>query len=246
MGLIMKWKKIGHVLLVDRDVENPQKLLEMKGIKTVVKLGNIGGNKREPEVEILAGSDTETIHRENGCLFKLDVARVMWSKGNTNERMRIANLIQNGERVLDMFAGIGYFTIPAAVHSEVEIIHSIEINPVSYGYLDENISLNKVRNIVNPILGDSMVIAPEFSVDRVLMGYIGNTQDYLKSAIEALDGSGIIHYHESVHEKIKFKRPEEIIRKFAKGMDVKIINKRVIKKYSPGVVHVVIDAEIKK
>ena len=241
----MKWKKIGHVLLVDKDVENPQKLMEMKGIETVVKLGSIGGNKREPEVEILAGSDTETIHRENGCLFKLDVARVMWSKGNTNERIRIANLIKKGERVLDMFAGIGYFTIPAAVHSEAEIIHSIEINPVSYDYLEENISLNKVRN-VNPILGDSRVIAPEFYVDRVLMGYIGNTQDYLKSAIEALDGSGIIHYHESVYEKIKFKRPEERIRKSANGMDVEILNKRVIKKYSPGVVHVVIDAEIKK
>lgn len=242
----MKWKKIGHVLLVDKDIENPQKFLEMKGIETVVKLGNIGGNKREPEVEILAGSDTETIHRENGCLFKLDVARVMWSKGNTTERMRIAKLIQKGERVLDMFAGIGYFTIPAAVHSEAEIIHAIEINPVSHAYLKENIFLNKVNNMVNPLLGDSMIIAPEFSVDRVLMGYIGNTQDYLKSAINSLDDSGIIHYHESVYEKIKFKRPEERIRKAAEGMTVKILNERVIKKYSPGVVHVVIDAEIKK
>lgn len=242
----MKWKKIGQVLLVDRDIEDPQKFLEMKGIETVVKLGNIGGNKREPEVEILAGYNTETIHRENGCLFKLDVARVMWSKGNTTERMRIAKLIREGERVLDMFAGIGYFTIPVALHSEAEIIHSIEINPVSHDYLKENIILNKVNNIVNPILGDSMAIAPEFSVDRVLMGYIGNTQDYLKSAIDALDGSGIIHYHESVYEKIKFTRPEERIKKAAEGMDVKILNERVIKKYSPGVVHVVIDAEIRK
>ncbi|MDO8869171.1 MAG: class I SAM-dependent methyltransferase family protein [Methanobacteriaceae archaeon] len=242
----MKWKKIGHVLLVDKDIENPKKLLEMKGIETVVKLGNIGGKKREPDVKILAGSNTETIHRENGCIFKLDVARVMWSKGNTNERMRIANIIGEGERVLDMFAGIGYFTIPAAVHSKAEIIHSIEINPVSYGYLNENMSLNKVENIVKPVLGDSMDIAPQFSVDRVLMGYIGNTQDYLKSAIAALDESGIIHYHESVYEKIKFERPEERIRKSAGGMDVEILNKRVIKKYSPGVVHVVIDAKITK
>jgi tRNA wybutosine-synthesizing protein 2 len=242
----MKWKKIGHVLLVDKDIENPQKLLEMKGIETVVKLGNIGGKKREPDVEILAGSNTETINRENGCLFKLDVARVMWSKGNTNERMRIANIIEEGERVLDMFAGIGYFTIPAAVHSEAEIIHAVEINPVSYSYLNENVLLNKVENTVRPFLGDSMDIAPQFSVDRVLMGYIGNTEDFIKSAIDALDESGIIHYHESVYEKIKFERPVDRIRKFAEGMDVEILNKRVIKKYSPGVVHVVIDAKITK
>jgi tRNA wybutosine-synthesizing protein 2 len=242
----MKWKKIGHVLLVDKEIENPQKFLEMKGIETVVKLGNISGKKREPNVKILAGSNTETMHRENGCLFKLDVAKVMWSKGNTNERMRIANIIPEGERVLDMFAGIGYFTIPAAVHSKAEIIHSIEINPVSYAYLNENVALNKVDNIVRPVLGDSMEIAPQFSVDRVLMGYIGNTQDYLESAIAALDESGIIHYHESVYEKIKFERPEDRIRKSAEGMDVEILNKSVIKKYSPGVVHVVIDAKITK
>ncbi|MDO9046070.1 MAG: class I SAM-dependent methyltransferase family protein, partial [Methanobacteriaceae archaeon] len=170
----------------------------------------------------------------------------MWSKGNTNERMRIANIVGEGERVLDMFAGIGYFTIPAAVHSKAEIIHSIEINPVSYGYLNENMSLNKVENIVKPVLGDSMDIAPQFSVDRVLMGYIGNTQDYIESAVAAIDESGIIHYHESVYEKIKFERPEERIRKSAECMDVEILNKQVIKKYSPGVVHVVIDAKITK
>lgn len=243
----MKWKQIGHILLVDKDIDNPEKFLEMKGIETVVKLGNISGNKREPDVEVLAGlPQTETTHRENGCFFKLDVARVMWSKGNTVERMRIAKLLKEGERVLDMFAGIGYFTIPAAVHSKVEIINSIEINPVSYHYLKENISLNKVESIVNPFLGDSMHLAPEFSVDRVLMGYIGNTEDYLPSAIAALDQSGIIHYHESVYEKIKFERPENRIRQAAEGMDVEILNKRVIKKYSPGVVHVVIDAKITK
>ena len=102
---------------MDGVANSQEKFLEMKGVKTVVKLGNITGKKREPEIEIIAGSQTETIHKENGCKFKLDVAKVMWSKGNVNERLRIAKLIKDNERVLDMFAGIGYFTIPAAVHA---------------------------------------------------------------------------------------------------------------------------------
>ena len=242
----MKWKQIGHIIVLDKQVDEPEKFLEMKGVKTVVKLGNISGKKREPEIEILAGSETETTHKENGCKFKLDVAKVMWSKGNVNERIRIAKLIQDNERVLDMFAGIGYFTIPAAVHAKPKCIHAIEINPLSFYYLNENMVLNKVENIVKPVLGDSMQLAPNYKVDRVLMGYIGNTQDFIKPAIDALDNEGIIHYHESVPEKIKSTRPINRIKEIAKGMSVELLNEKVIKKYSPGVVHLVIDVKISK
>ena len=242
----MKWKKIGHVIVLDKEVDNIEEFLKMRDVKTVVKLGNISGKKREPEIEILAGSQTETIHKENGCLFKLDVAKVMWSKGNINERLRIAKLIQDNENVLDMFAGIGYFTIPAAVHAKPKCIHAIEINPISFKYLNENMKLNKVENIVKPVLGDSMVLAPNYKVDRVLMGYIGNTQDFIKPAIKALNNEGIIHYHESVPEKIKSERPISRIKEAAKGMSVELLNEKVIKKYSPGVVHLVIDVKITK
>ena len=115
----------------------------MPEVERIVKLGSINGPKREPDVEILVGDNTETIHRENHCFFKLDVAKMMWSKGNTTERKRIGTIVKDGEIVVDMFAGIGYFSIPIAVHSKPEKIYSIEINPVSYSYLKENIALNK-------------------------------------------------------------------------------------------------------
>jgi len=85
----MKWKQIGDIIILNKNVENPEKFLKMKGIKTVIKIGRIHGRTRKPEVKILAGTETETIHKENKCLFKLDVASIMWSKGNTYERMRI-------------------------------------------------------------------------------------------------------------------------------------------------------------
>ena len=240
----MKGKVIGDILVLKNEPDNLQELLDLPEVKRIVKLGRINGPKREPEVEILVGDNTETIHRENHCFFKLDVARIMWSKGNTGERKRMANLVEDGETVVDMFAGIGYFSIPMAVHSNPVKIYSLEINPVSYGYLKENIVLNKVEDVIEPILGDCREFAPKNFADRVLMGYIGNTHEYLDKAVNIVKPGGIIHYHESVPDNLKFERPPQRIIDAAKGRDVEILNKRIIKKYSPGVYHVVIDALI--
>ncbi|MCE7697581.1 MAG: hypothetical protein K8E24_001585 [Methanobacterium paludis] len=108
----MKGKVIGDILVVKQDVENPNGLLEIPGVNRVVKLGRINGLKREPEVKVLLGDGTETVHKENHCLFKMDVAKVMWSKGNTGERKRMSTISEDGETIVDMFAGIGYFSIP--------------------------------------------------------------------------------------------------------------------------------------
>ena len=240
----MKGKVIGDILVLKNEPDNLQELLDLPEVKRIVKLGRINGPKREPEVEILVGDNTETIHRENHCFFKLDVARIMWSKGNTGERKRMSTLAEDGEIIVDMFAGIGYFSIPIAVHSNPAKIYSLEINPVSYGYLKENIMLNKVENIIEPILGDCREFAPKNFADRVLMGYIGNTHEYLDKAVDIVKPGGVIHYHESVPDKLKFERPPQRIIDAADGRDVEILNKRIIKKYSPGVYHVVIDARI--
>jgi tRNA wybutosine-synthesizing protein 2 len=244
----MKGKVIGDILVIKEDIENPEKLLEIPGVNRIVKLGRISGLKREPNVEVIVGEGTETIHRENKCSFKLDVSRIMWSKGNTTERKRMSTIANQGETVVDMFAGIGYFSIPMAVHSKPAKIYSIEINPVSYDYLCENVHLNKVEDILEPILGDCREIAPLGVADRVLMGYIGNTNEYLDVAMDVLKEGGTIHYHESVPDKLKFSRPIDRINKAAIAADrevVEVVNKRIIKPYSPGVYHVVVDAKIK-
>jgi len=103
------------------------------------------GMLRKPNVELIAGQGSVTIHKENSCLFKLDVTKVMFSVGNQGERMRMARIVQEGEIVVDMFAGIGYFSIPIAVHSKPKRIYSIEINPNSYEFLLENIKLKGER-----------------------------------------------------------------------------------------------------
>jgi tRNA wybutosine-synthesizing protein 2 len=242
----MKGKVIGDILVLKKEVEDLRNLLSIPGVNRIVKLGRINGFKREPNVKILVGDDTETIHKENKCLFKLDVSKIMWSKGNTTERKRIANLVETGEIVVDMFAGIGYFSVPIAVHSNPKKIFSIEINPIAYNYLKENIKLNNVEGVIEPIFGDCFKVTPKNVADRVIMGFIGNTHYYLNIAIDALNNEGIIHYHETVPGKKRFKRPKKRLKDAAGDLDFEILNNRIIKKYSPGVFHVVIDTLIKK
>ena len=244
----LKWKRIGNVLILDskfhyESYEDLQVLSKKHNVKTIMKIDHIQGTKREPVYNILYGNETETIHKENGCLFKLDLSKVMWSKGNNNERLRIAKLVEDNEVVLDMFAGIGYFSIPIGVHSNAKHIYSIEINPNSYFYLCENIKLNKLDNIT-PILGDCMVHAPKYKADRIVMGYVKTTHHYLNVAINSLNEGGTLHYHETVPEKLMNTRPLERIISQAGNREVELLKLNKIKKYAPGVEHVVLDVKI--
>lgn len=244
----MKWKKIGDILILDNKftVQSDtqlKELLDKHNVKTIMKVDHIYGTKREPVIKLLYGNDTETINKENGCLFKLDLKKVMWSKGNNNERIRIAKLVEDNETVIDMFAGIGYFSIPIGVHSNAKQIYSIEINPNSFHYLKENIKLNKISNIT-PLLGDCINITPDYKADRIIMGYVKTTHHYLKVAIDSLNKGGVIHYHETVPEKLMDIRPINRIKELAGDRQVEFLKLNKVKKYSPGVFHVVCDARI--
>ncbi len=241
----MKWKKIGDILVLDKHDTNTnfQELAKEHKVKTIIKINKIRYEKREPEIKVLYGNDTETINKENKCLFKLDLSKVMWSKGNNNERIRIARLVERDETIIDMFAGIGYFSIPIGKFSEAKKIISTEINPNSFHYLKENIKLNKITNI-NPILGDNRDIVPNFKGDRIIMGYVKTTHHFLDVAVDSLNKNGILHYHETVPDKLIETRPIKRIREVAGDRDVELLNIQKIKRYAPGVMHVVIDAQL--
>ncbi|MET1123852.1 MAG: class I SAM-dependent methyltransferase family protein [Archaeoglobaceae archaeon] len=249
--LLRSYKIVGDIILVkippeleEYKAEIGEALLSLhRNCKAVWWDRGKEGMRRKPKLELIAGSGSETIHRENGCLFKLDVTKVMFSAGNKGERMRIAKLVGDGEVVVDMFAGIGYFSIPIAVHSKAERIYSIEINPESYAFLLENIRLNNVENVV-PILGDAMFVTPEGIADRVVMGHI-YCQDFLPAAVRAIEREGVVHYHEAVAERAIW-RPVERVKRVCSRMnaDCRILNFRKVKNYAPRVFHVVVDAKV--
>lgn len=245
------WQLLGDIIIITlreelelRKYDIAQALLSMyPGCRTVLLDRGISGQMRQPEREIIAGEKTETIHRENGCQFKLDTMRIMYSQGNLAERKRMSRH-GKGEVVVDMFAGIGYFSIPMAVHSKPDKIFAIEINPVSSGYLRENIRLNRVENIVEPVEGNCSLVTPRGIADRVIMGYL-DAHQYIEHGIRALVPGGILHFHEAVPEAVEQRPVERIVEAAGKlGRGAEIIETRRIKKYSPGVWHVVVDAKI--
>jgi tRNA wybutosine-synthesizing protein 2 len=211
--------------------------------RSVLRDFGISGHLREPLREIVAGSGSETIHIENGVSFKLDAMKVMFSPGNLLERTRMSRL-GSGEVVVDMFAGIGYFSLPMAVHSRPREVISIELNPVAYSYLVENARLNRVQDIVEPVLGDCARVTPSGIADRVVMGYVGSTDRYLLKGVEALKPGGVLHYHQTIPSWLYPQALVDDISKAASFMDrkAKVMRCVRVKRYSPGVVHAVLDA----
>ncbi|HDP96965.1 MAG TPA: class I SAM-dependent methyltransferase family protein [Euryarchaeota archaeon] len=244
-----KWESLGDVLIIripDHLVQKQRQIAaayaEVLGARTVLRDMGIFGAERVPHMEILFGDDAETVHLENGVRYCFDASKIMFSSGNIDERIRMAGINVRGEKVLDMFAGIGYFSLPVAVYGEPEKIYSCEIRKHSFDYLVRNIRLNDVEDRVIPVLGDNRDFDPPEMVDRIIMGYLKDTHKFIPKAVSHLKSGGIIHYHENCPNELFPRRFVERIRESAgEEWDIEIIFCRNVKSYSPGVSHIVVD-----
>jgi tRNA wybutosine-synthesizing protein 2 len=251
-----RWEKIGSVVTIKLPDElfNYKEILgkvyaeNLRCTTTLNDTGGITGVYREPVVEVIYGSShTETIHTENGIRFKIDPQRIMFSSGNLEERRRMATIAHADETVVDLFAGIGYFTLPIAVHSKPKKIFACEINPVAYDYLCKNVVLNHVSDIVEPCFGDNRVVAPKNCADRVILGYLYDPQDFLSVAFQCLKNHiGMLHYHELVPVEGVPQQPlshiEAVAGRYNRG--VRVLKVHVIKSYAPRINHIVLDVRI--
>ena len=240
----MKYQKIGDVIILNKkDKDTADRLLTYQpNTKTIMyRTGSIFGKLRKPKLKKLAGNGTVTVHKEHGCKFKIDVSKIMWSKGNQKERVRLIDKVRKGETIVDMFAGIGYFSIPIAKKSKASRIYSVELNPVSFSYLLDNIKLNKTRKI-KPINADSSRVKIPEKADRVLMGLLPSAKEYLPKAMELVKRGGFIHYH-----GIDGEEPEKLFNEIEKACPGKceLIDKSRVKSWSPRKWHWVLDVWIK-
>ncbi len=249
-----KWERFGDVIVV-RLTEEAQEygyrigtaLAETLDAQTVVEdVSGIHGVFRTPEVRILWGRGMEVDHVEGGVHYTFDVAKVMFSSGNLPERTSIASKIPDGAVVVDLFAGIGYFTLPIAVHARPAHVYACELNPVAYHYLVENLRLNRAAN-VTPLFGDCRATAPRGVADVVLMGHF-SARDFLDVAFDSLRGAGLVVYHE-LCPKEQF--PQGPTGRLAEGArkrwyEVESVRSRVLKSYAPGIVHAVLEARVRR
>ena len=222
--------------------------LEFTKRKSVyMKKSAIKGTTRVRELEFLSGNDDSiTIHKEHGARLKLDVREVYFSPRLATERKRVMESVKNGEKILDMFCGIGPFPIVIAKNKNVDIT-AVDINDEAIKYLNENIKLNKLKGNIKTYCGDVRDVANSFNTkfDRIIMNLPGLAYTFLDVSVDLIKNGGIINYYEFSDS---YEQGIERLNKAANnvGKKVEIINTRKVKSTSPGEWHIAIDGKIVK
>jgi tRNA wybutosine-synthesizing protein 2 len=242
---------VGHVALVHLNFDAMEyasiigeKTLEYdhRILSVAVRTGPTEGTTRLPSYQLVAGDgNTSTTHIEGGVKFRLDPLRLTFSGGNRGERTRLSKLVKDGENVVDMFSCVGQFTLHIAQGADVQVT-AIEINPDAYQFLLENIRLNGLEDRVTALLGDCREVHPKKMANRVVMGYLHNTIEYLPFALDTImEDGGVIHMHMNVPES----QLDQVITEMEvvckkKGYS-STIDVHHVKNYSPGMGHFVFD-----
>jgi len=227
-----------------------------RNVKTVfAQTSGVTGDFRLRSLRHVAGENrTVTVHRESSCCFAVDVESCYFSPRLMHERMRIARMVQPDEVVVNMFAGVGCFSIIIAKHAQAAKVFSIDVNPVAVEFMKENIRRNRVYGKVVPILGDAKAIIEtrlQRCADRVLMPLPEKAFAYLPSAVSAFKTSGgWIHVHafehafktENAAEKVRQKVTETLD---ASGANFKVSHVRIVRSTGPNWFQLVADVHLK-
>jgi len=214
----------------------------------------VEGSYRTREFVHLAGEPrSETVYKEHGCLFKLDITKVYVSPALNYEHARIAKLVRPGEEVFNMFAGVGLFSIIIAKYSKPKRVVSVDINPDAFSYMVENVRLNGVSGVVVPVLGDAREVARSCTncFDRILMPLPKLAYEYFEDSVLALKDVGIIHVYEFITAKTKNEAIQEAWNKYLRrcksiGVKAKVIGSRVVRSVGPRYYQVVLDLQLEK
>lgn len=206
-----------------------------KSIETVVIDAGVEGEERVRRLEIVAGKTyTQTVHKEYGIELEMDPSKVYFSPRLATEHWRIAQMVEKGEVVLDMFCGVGPFSILIAKHRNPKKIYALDVNEDAIRYLKKNIERNKISN-VDALLGDSKVLVPKLeSADRIIMNLPFSAFEFLPIALSKVKRNGIIHYYEVLSYEKKDERFKEVVR-IAEEQSIRIIKlgERAVHTYSP-------------
>ena len=268
-----RWEMLGDCLVLKVDpllLPSLERIAEvymglLHARYSILDQTGVHGELRLPSTRVIVpppDGDHEVVHRENGIVYRLDPRDLMFSSGNIEERTTVRSIIDNGpktprerrtiedggtfkgEMVLDMFAGIGYFTLPMASSPNVERVVAVEKNPRAFHYLCRNMFENKVEGKVVPVLGDNRASVPAHCFDRIMMGYVGSTSNFLRNAFDYIRPEGaMVHFHDKVGiEKGAAGSFKEMVKEHCpEGLEVELISSRKVKSYAPRVDHICLD-----
>jgi tRNA (guanine37-N1)-methyltransferase len=252
LGFEPSYERLGDVVIIDED--DPERARATADavvasdlpVDTVLnRASKVKGELRVREWDVLAGSSTETTHREYGCEYRLDVAAVYFSPRLATERHRVSSQVEVGERVLDMFAGVGPFVIPAATRGAAAV--GVDLNPVAVEYMRENAERNGAAERVTAVEGDVRDVATEYEdwADRVVMNLPHSADEFLDAAVRVASDDCVLHFYDIQHEDDPFGPGERAIRAaFEPAYDVSVETRHVVRSYAPHEENVCLDVRV--
>ena len=244
---------IGHVLIVkipdelrSHEREIAQALLESTPrVRTVAHDDGVTGELRVRALRVLAGeADTRTEHAENGVRIRVDPATCYFSPRLATERDRVARLVQDGERVVDLMAGVAPFALVIAKRARPSRIDAVDLNPDAIVYAQENVELNRVADKIFPQQADARAWAAAHPgvADRVITNLPHSAHAFLEAALLTLKPEGIWHYHCIQSEDGLGRHLAELSSRAADvGRGLRVTATRVVRAYSPRDRHFAVD-----
>jgi tRNA (guanine37-N1)-methyltransferase len=246
--------KVPDGLAGKKDVIAKAILANVKTAKAVFAQSSpVKGDFRVRDLEFLAGENrTTTEYREHGCRFKVDVARTYFSPRLSKERQRIAGFVRDGETVVNMFAGVGTYSVIIAKACKTCTVYSIDSNPVATGLCAENARLNKVSERIIPVCADAAdYIRSQLAgaADRVLMPLPERAKEFVGPAVAALKEQGVVHYFAHVRASSK-KEAKELGAQDARAVfsdyGHRIMETTVVREVGPRLYQIVADVQVTK
>jgi len=252
---------VGDIAIIEIPPElNPYKnvigeavLKAHKSVRTALaKAGAVSGTYRLREFSIIAGEPkTETVHKEYGCQYYVDLAKVYFSPRLSHEHNRVALLVKEDETVVDLFAGVGPFSILIAKTHENVKVYAIDVNPQAVEFLKKNVRLNRVEGKVHSFLGDAKKIVEQRLsgvADRVIMNLPEKAIEFADATCEAIKPSGgTVHFYSFVKASDSLENVTQRFMNAVKesGREVeKILFSRFVRATAPYEWQAVLDAKI--
>jgi tRNA (guanine37-N1)-methyltransferase len=254
LGYDPSYERLGNVVILDED--DPERAHEIAAavdesalpVETVLdRASKIKGEQRVRDWTVLLGESTETVHREYGCEFALDLDEVYFSPRLATERHRVVEQIDPEEHVFDMFAGVGPFAIPAAARGATVV--GTDINEQAIEYFRENARRNGVEEQVTAIAGDVREVAPEYAnwADRIVMNLPHSADEFLDTAVEIAGDDCVLHYYDIQHEDDPYGPGERAIREAAEpAYDVAVETAHTVRSYAPHELNVCLDVRLSR
>mgnify|MGYP006277728685 FL=1 len=267
LGFEPTYERLGDVVILDEDdPERARRIADaiaasdLRARTVVNRASKVKGELRVRDWDVLvdaAAEDdspsdrsahstaTETVHREYGCEFLLDIAEVYFSPRLATERHRVVEQVHEGERVFDMFAGVGPFVVPMAKRGAEAV--GCDLNPVAVDYLRENARRNGVAERVTAIQGDVREVADDYEgwAERLVMNLPHSADGFLDTAVRLAGDECVLHYYDIQHEDDPFGPGIEAIREAAEPQyDVRVDTERVVRSYAPHEHNVCVDVTL--